>query len=276
MYRTIVIGSVNHDRIWQLDDHLTPGRRLRFSDRSVHLGGGGFHTGSQLLELGASVALVTRLMQDEQGLSALKALGAAGFDTRHVAMMPGETVPLEILLEPGGERTILAPADGPRATLSVRGELAGDAAYLNALQLEEALVSRLGDIPLVVSQLPLRPATPRPADYVVTSRTDAADDLESVWKRAQALAGPRLQGLVLTDGPRPMILFDGSRTIHVGPAPTVRVANTIGAGDRFSGAFLFALLGGRDPVSALAEASRVTADWLRQHRSSFNWNRSSA
>lgn len=267
MHRTIVIGSVNHDRIWQLDDHLTPGKRLRFSARNVHLGGGGFHTGSQLLELGASVTLVSRLMQDEQGLSALKALDAAGFDTRHVAMMPGETVPLEILLEPGGERTILAPADGPRAILSVRGGLVGDAAYLNALLLDEALVSRLDKIPLVVSQLPLRPATPRPADYVVTSRIDAADDLETVWKRAATLAGPRLKGLVLTDGPRQITLYDGRRAVRVDPAPTVRVANTIGAGDRFSGAFLFALLSGRDAASALAEASRVTADWLRQHHS---------
>jgi len=266
MHRVIVIGSVNHDRIWQLEDALTPGGRLRFSAREVHLGGGGFHTGCQLLDLGANVALVTRLMQDEKGLSALKTLNAAGFDTTHVAMLPGETEPLEILLEPNGERTIIAPAGRSRAPLSVSGALTGEAAYLNALLLEEGLVTRLHDVPLVVSQLPLRPATPRPADYVVTSRDDAGEEAPAVWRRAMELAGPRLKMLVLTDGPRRIMLYDGSRSIAVDPAPAVKVASTIGAGDRFSGAFLFALLDGLDAASAAAEASRLTADWLRRRQ----------
>lgn len=264
MHRVIVIGSVNHDRIWQLEDRLAPGGRLRFSARDVHLGGGGFHTGCQLLDLGAEVALVTRLMQDEQGLSALKVLDAAGFDTQHVTMLPGETMPLEILLEPNGERTILAPAGRGRTAFSARHALTADAAYINALLLDESLVTGLHDISLVVSQLPLRPATPRPADYVVTSRNDAGGELPAVWRRAIELAGPRLKMLVLTDGPRPITLYDGSRSIHVDPAPAVEAVSTIGAGDRFSGAFLFALLNGQDAASAAAEASRLTADWLRQ------------
>jgi len=188
MHRVIVIGSVNHDRIWQLLDPLTPGGRLRFSSREMHLGGGGFHTGSQLLDLGADVALVTRVMQDEQGQAVLNAVRAMGFDTRHVATLPGKTEPLEILLEPNGERTILGPADRSRAALSAEGPLGGDAAYLNAVLLEEGLVAKLDDIRLVVSQLPLRPATPRPADYVVTSRDDMGEELPDVWHRAADLA----------------------------------------------------------------------------------------
>lgn len=268
MHRMIVIGSVNHDRIWQLDDPLIPGARLRFSAREIHLGGGGFHTGCQLLELGADVALVTSLMRDEQGLSALKALDGKGFDTLHVTMLPGETMPLEILLEPNGERTILAPGGRSRPAFSADGALAGDAAYINALLLDEALVSKLHDIPLVISQLPLRPATPRPADYIVTSRTDAPGDLETVWQRASGIAGSRLKMLVLTDGPRRITLYDGFRPVHVDPAPAVQGISTIGAGDRFSGALLFALLSGQDAASAVAEASQSTADWLRRRYTS--------
>lgn len=264
MHRIIVIGSVNHDRIWQLEAPLTPGGRLRFSGREVHLGGGAFHTGCQLLDLGAEVALVTRLMADEQGLSALKALDAAGFDTHHVTMLPGETTPLEILLEPNGERTILAPAGRGSIAFSAGDALTGDAAYINALLLDETLVAKLRDISLVVSQLPLRPATPRPADYVVTSRNDVGEEPPEVWRRAIDLTGSCLKMLVLTDGPRPITLYDGSRSIHVEPAPAVQSVSTIGAGDRFSGAFLFALLNGRDAASAAAEASRLTADWLRR------------
>lgn len=264
MHRILVIGSVNHDRIWHLDAPLIPGRRLLYSACDVRLGGGGFHTGSRLLELGADVALISCLMQDGQGLSALETLREMGFDTRHVTMLPGETRPLEIFLEPHGERTILSFNDRRRPPFSTGGGLAGDAAYLNALLLDERLVAGLGDIPLVVSQLPLRTATPRPADYVITSRDDAGDDLPSIWRRAADLAGPRLKMLVLTDGPRRIALHDGSRTVLVDPAPAVEGVSMIGAGDCFSGAFLRGLLDGKDVASAAAEASRLTADWLRR------------
>ncbi|MGV6874136.1 PfkB family carbohydrate kinase [Pseudochelatococcus sp. B33] len=266
MHRVVVIGGVHHDRIWQLEDPLRRGGRLRFSERSIRIGGGGFHTGCQLLELGAAVTLVTPLMQDERGLSALAALKEAGFDTAHVTMTPGETVPLEILLEPDGERTILAPARGARKLFSAKGPLAGDAAYINALRLDEALVATLRDMPLVVSQLPLRPAVPRPVDYVVSSRTDAGDDPRSVWPRAAAIAGPRLKMLVLTDGARRITLHDGHRTTEVETAPAVTGVSTVGAGDRFGGAFLLALLDGLDAASAAVAASRMIADWLRRRQ----------
>lgn len=264
MHRVIVIGSVNHDRVWQLLDPLTPGGRLRFSAREIHLGGGGFHTGCQLLDLGADVVLVTRAMQDEQGLAVLDAVREMGFDTRHVMLLPGKTEPLDILLEPNGQRTILGPAGRSGAAFSIKEPLTGDAAYLNAILLEETLVAKLDDIPLVVSQLPLRPATPRPADYVITSRDDAGEEPPDVWRRALDIAGPRLKMLVLTDGPRRITLYDGRRSIHVDPAPAVQSTNTIGAGDRFSGAFLFALLNGQDAAAAASEANHVTADWLRR------------
>ncbi|MBZ5762356.1 hypothetical protein LAV84_20485 [Rhizobium sp. VS19-DR104.2] len=61
MYRVIVIGGVNHDRIWQLDASLTTGKRLQYSQRVIRIGCGGFYTALQLLDLGAEIALVIRL-----------------------------------------------------------------------------------------------------------------------------------------------------------------------------------------------------------------------
>lgn len=264
MHRVIVIGSVNHDRIWQLDGPLVSGGRLGFSSREVHLGGGGFYTGCQLLELGAEVSIVSRLMRDEQGLAALKTIGDLGFDATHVATLAGETTLAEILLEPNGQRTIIGSWSGPRIPFSANGALVGAAAYINALQLDEALVAQLDTIPLVISQLPIRAATPRPADYVISSCDDATGGIETVWERARNIAGPRLKMLVLTDGPRPITLFDGRETARIDAAPTVEVRSTIGAGDRFSGAFLFALLNGETAAAAAARASQQTADWLHR------------
>ncbi len=270
MSRIIVIGHVNHDRIWTLNGPLTPGGRLSFAKRTVVIGGGGFHTASQLLRLGEDVLIVTNLMQDEHGSAALKTLETMGFDTRCVMMHPGETVPLEILLEPSGERTIISAADQRRMPLSTREKISGDAAYINALRLDETLLSVLDDIPLVVSQLPLRPALPRPADIVITSRTDAATgETHAIWERAREIAGTRLRTLVLTDGPRPISLYDGQKLTHVEPLRRIDVVNTIGAGDCFTGAFISELLGGRDLQAAAAEASRLTAEWLHQRNASF-------
>ena len=263
MPRIIVIGSVNHDRIWQLDAPLVSGGRIQFSSRTTRLGGGAFYTGRQLLELGADVAIVSRLMRDEQGQAALQSLAADGFDTEHVTMVPGETAPLEILLEPGGERTIVAPA-GRSRSLTVTGKLVAAGVYVNALVLEEHLVEQIGAQPLVVSQFPLKPATPRPSDYVISSRDDVADDLAVAWLRAGEIAGSRLKMLVLTDGTRPIMLFDGATAIKVEPAARVETTNTIGAGDRFAGSFLFALLEGLAAAAAAREASRITAEWLRR------------
>ncbi|MBB6485775.1 PfkB family carbohydrate kinase [Rhizobium lusitanum] len=236
---------------------------MQFSSRTTRLGGGAYYTGQQLLELGADVALVSRLMHDEQGQATLTSLSSAGFDTDYIMMAPGETAPLEIFLEPNGERTIIAPA-GRAHPLTAPGKLSSAGVYINAFTLDGHIVDQISAQPLVLSQFPLKPATPRPADYVISSRDDLPDDLAHAWQRAAAIAGPRLKMLVLTDGPRPITLFDGSSALEVEPAERIATANTIGAGDRFAGAFLFALLQGQTPAAAAWDASRITAEWLRR------------
>jgi len=266
MNRVLVIGSVNHDRIWRLDAPLTPGGRQRVRDKTVVLGGGGFHTGCALLDLGAGVLLVSRLKQDALGLSALKALNEMGFETQHVELQAGETEPLDILLDPSGERTILAPIRAGQQPLRVAEAPKAAAAYLNALSLHDSLLQALARIPLVISQLPLRPATARPADYVVSSRADAGPDIAETWTRATALAGGRLKALVTTDGPRPVTVYDGAVSFTVDTHPIDGVRSSVGAGDRFCGALLLALLDGAQIAEAVAIASSKTADWLGRPR----------
>ncbi|MDQ0473068.1 PfkB family carbohydrate kinase [Labrys wisconsinensis] len=267
MHRVLVVGSVNHDRIWRLEAPLVPGGRLQVRDKTVQLGGGGFHTGSALLELGAGVVLVSRLMQDALGLSALEALRELGFETQHVELLAGETEPPDILLDPGGERTILFAARASRQPLRLVAAPEVAAAYVNALGLDDGLRHVLAQIPLVISQLPLRPATVRPADYVVSSRADVGPDVGAVWTRATALAGSRLKALVVTDGPRPVTIHDGTTSVTVATKPVDGLRSSIGAGDRFCGALALALLDGLGIAGAVAMASGRTADWLaRQPR----------
>jgi sugar/nucleoside kinase (ribokinase family) len=264
MHRVLVVGSVNHDRIWRLDAPLIAGRRLRVRDKTVALGGGAFHTGCALLGLGAAVVLVSRLKRDALGLSALKELSEIGFETQHVELLSGETESLDILLDPSGERTILMPVRAAQEPLRITGTAETAAAYLNALMLDDCLLQVLARIPLVISQLPLRPATARPADYVVSSRADTGPDIAATWMRATALAGVRLKALVITDGPHPVTVFDGTTSFSVATRSIDGLRSSVGAGDRFCGVLLWALLDGAGIAEAVARASSSTTDWLHR------------
>ncbi|MET2828201.1 PfkB family carbohydrate kinase [Mesorhizobium shangrilense] len=263
MSTVIVVGHVNYDQVWSLSSPLASGARITYSDRTVRLGGGGFHTGTQLARLGNDVRLVSNLRDDDHGRAALATLQASGIDVRHVTMHSGETLFTEILIEPNGERTILNTAGQLRPPFAVPDPISGDAAYLNALVLDDGIVASLETIPLVISQFPLRSASPRPADIVIGSRADfPEEDTHRIWERAAAIAGPRLRTLVLTDGTRPISLYDGKVLNHVTPLKQVSVQDTIGAGDCFTGIFLHGLLRGLSLKISAEQASQQTAEWL--------------
>ncbi|BAB49464.1 MULTISPECIES: carbohydrate kinase family protein [Mesorhizobium] len=265
MSTVIVVGHVNHDQVWSLSAPLASGSRLTYSDRVVRLGGGGFHTGTQLAKLGNDVRLISNLMDDDHGRAALAKLQASGIDTGYVTMWTGETRFTEILLEPNGERTILNPGGQLRPPFAAPEPVSGDAAYLNALVLDDGLVASLRTIPLVISQFPLRSPSHRPADIVIGSRADfPGEDVQGIWERASRIAGPRLRTLVLTDGMRPISLYDGKALNHVTPLKQVSVPDTIGAGDCFTGIFLHGLLQGLIPELSAEQASQQTAEWLSE------------
>lgn len=100
--RVIVVGHINHDRIWRLTEPLRAGGRIAWSSRETRLGGGGYFTARRLLELGHDVALLSNLMTDGHGREALTALQVAGFDTTLITQREGETDFADILLDPTG------------------------------------------------------------------------------------------------------------------------------------------------------------------------------
>ena len=264
MKTVVVVAHVNHDRIWTLAGALRSGARVAYSKREVRLGGGGFNAGSQLLELGNTVRIVTNLRADDYGRSARETLEAMGFDTSHVTMLDGETQFADILLEPDGERTILTRSH-QRPPLTLQEPLVGDAVYVNAHILDDKVLATLQSLPLVVSELPIRQATPRPADVVTCSKGDfPGETLPAVWERARLVAGDRLHTLVMTDGPRPISIYDGTTCQEVQPPQLATLRDTIGAGDCFTGIFINGLMNRLDLKSAAAEASQLTSAWLRR------------
>ena len=263
--RVVVIGHINHDRIWRLTEPLRAGGRIAWSSRDTRLGGGGYFTAKRLLDLGHDVALLSNLMTDDHGETALAELEAMGFDTRLIACREGGTDFADILLDPTGERTILSSERRLSRTFLLDKPVRADAFYVNAPKLPQTILGSLERAPLVVSQLPIREGGPRPADVIVGSKADLPGmALADVWRIAAELGTKRLTHLVMTDGPDTISLFDGHVEQTVSLARTVRVPDTIGAGDSFSGALLHGLLEGRGIVEATRLAGDMTTDWLEQ------------
>ena len=175
--RILVIGHINHDRIWRLNEPLRSGARIAWHERTTRLGGGGYFTAHRLLDYGHRVSLLSNLMADIHGSEALNELMALGFDTNLITIHDGETDFADILLDPLGERTILSSEKRLARKFHLNEPAAADAIYINGPHVQEAVLATLDKSPLVVSQFPLRNADPRPADCLLNS-----GGRQSVWR----------------------------------------------------------------------------------------------
>lgn len=260
----VVIGHINHDRIWRLKAPLRSGARITWSERRIRLGGGGYYTARRLMDLGRPVCLVSTLCNDRHGRWAFDVLSARHYDLSHVGTSNGETDCADILLEPNGERTILSGEKRISRSFSVPGPIEGKAFYVNGARLCDNIIRSLASAQMVVSQFPLGTPTPRPADIMVGSKADFPGlGLEEIWQTALKLCGDRLRHLALTDGPRETTVYDGRDRRDVRVAHPVSTSDTTGAGDSFSAALLHALIGGESLMQAAEWASEATATWLK-------------
>lgn len=264
----LVAGYLNHDRIWQLDRPLHPGRRHLYGESRIQHGGGGYFTASQLLDQGRRVELACWLGQDVHGIAARNELLQKGFSLRFANQDMAESVVLEVFLDPNGERTILAPGTSyPPLHLPDCSDIA--AAYVNLRDGGPDLTRALGEIGLVMVQLPLVP-TPHllPADVAITSRSDFPGlTIGQIWQRAEKICTGRLRLLVVTRGAGAITLHHrNGREEEVLPRRIIEDINLIGAGDIFAGALLDSLLAGYDPASAALRACDQTGIALSRRR----------
>jgi sugar/nucleoside kinase (ribokinase family) len=260
MTRICIAGSVGIDRIWQLDQPLRPGARLRCLHRFCRLGGGAANTGAALAVLGRTVELAARVRRDPAGDRLLALLETAGLDTARIERSDGTTQAGDIFLQPDGERTLISAGGQP---VSVPAALLGTAcrlAYLNIARLSDPLALRpLLDRCHLVAQLPLDLAEPRPAHLLIASRSDIGGlDATELFRQRRTLDGEALAAMVVTDGGHgaALVQADGMTELHA--TPLDGLSDSIGAGDFFAAGLLDALA--RDlPAAEAITAGHVAA-----------------
>ncbi len=210
-------------------------------------GGSAANVAAWAAALGTPVALVCNVGDDERGRAAVAELRAAGVEV-HARVDPERpTGTCIVLVEPGGERTMLSdpgandaplPEIPPGDHLHVVGyALVREGPRAGALAAIER--AREADMTVSIDPSPLiRPGALPPVDLLLPNEREAAS-VEGEMVVKLGAGGARWGDL------------------HV-PAEPVEVADSTGAGDAFAAGFLTARLNGADRRQAL-EAGCATA-----------------
>ncbi|WP_371348537.1 PfkB family carbohydrate kinase [Ancylobacter sp. IITR112] len=252
MGHVLVVGSVNVDRLWPLDAPLKAGERITRGEVTLRCGGGGFNTGAALRALGHRVTLVATLSTDAAGRACRTRLEAMGFDLRALRETDAPTVPLDILVGPEGERTIIAPAGTEARRLTSLPALEADIAYVNVRRAAPGILDALAARLPVVAQVPLERGERRPAQALIASSADhALFTGADAYQQARVIGGDDLRLLVVTQGAGPVLLCEAEGRSSLPVPPLAAPTETTGAGDAFAAGFVDGLLaGGPAPVAA--------------------------
>ncbi len=280
MSRIVVAGDVMRDVVATLAAPVAHG-----SDTPAAIaergGGAGANVAAWLARAGAPVTLIGRVGDDPAGRAAADGLRAEGVDLRLSVDPELPTGTCIVLVEPGGERTML-PDPGANAAL-VAEPLPAGAIHLHVAgyallrpgsrAAARALIAAARDAGATVSVDPSSAAplaaAPRFLDWVAGAdlllpNRDEAAVLTGVAEpegAARALCA-EVGEVVVTLGAGGALWSDGDAVLHV-PAFPVPGADSTGAGDAFAAGLLAARAAGAGPADALragcALASRAVA-----------------
>ena len=278
--RVVVVASINVDLVVAVQRLPAAGETVAGGRFARHGGGKGANQAVAAARLGADVAVVGAVGDDDLGEEALAGLEAEGIDVGGVARLEGvPTGVAAIVVDAAGENQI-AVASGANA-------------QLDPMSVQRAVADRLGagrGVVLLGHEVPsgavaagaraaaaagwmvvLNPAPARPLDadvlaahpLLTPNRAEACelagnDDADAA---ARALAARTGAPVLVTLGGDGALLADGEGVQRL-PTPRVQVVDTTGAGDTVNGALAVELAGGRSLPDAarfaLAAAARST------------------
>jgi len=268
------VGLAVLDFVFGVDVRPDRGRK-GFANSMTVIGGGPAATAAAAVNrLNGDAIFIGQLGEDVVGDLIIEDFARWGVDTRRVRRLPSAASPVStITVEADGERTIVNYTDprllesGDRVTEddligadAVLGDLLWPTGALSAIE----AARRLG-VPAVLDFDHVRPGpidaalrTPThivfsaPALAEASGEGDPASALRSVSARTDAW-------LAVTLGNAGVIWLDEGGAVRTCPAFDVDVADTLGAGDVFHGAFALALAEDRPIDEVVRRASAAAA-----------------
>jgi ribokinase len=279
MARVVLLASFNMDLVMRAERLPQPGETLQ-GDFSTFLGGKGFNQAVASKRLGADVAVIGRVGDDEFGRAFLSALDAEGIDRKHVGVDPhAGTGVASIVVDRAGENAILQSPRANRHTTaadvrSARETISRASAVIFQLELSDegakelVLLARDAGVPVVFNPAPagrfdedLLAGTDILVANAIEARSITGLDASSVGGAFDAAEmirkrGPHTVAVTLGAGGA-VAVSDGGR-LHA-PAFAVDVVDSVGAGDAFCGAFSVRLVEVAQVADALTFANAAGA-----------------
>jgi ribokinase len=278
----VCIASWNVDLIAHIPAPLARGQTLLASHFERQPGGKGSNAAVAAARQGARVGLVARIGGDDFGQMGLDLWTREGIDARHAVRAEGET---------NGTALILVYADGDNSIAVYPG--AGTGLQASHVQDAQAMVAGACvvmascEVPLSATQRAFQLArqhgvttllNPAPAMPLPDELWPLVDVLTPNEGELQALAGETDTGraarrllergvgaVVVTLGAQGCALYrPGEPALRVSGHP-MKVADTIGAGDTFTGALAAALARSEDWAAALRTANAAAALSTQAH-----------
>ena len=268
-YDVLVVGAVNADLVVGLTRRPAAGETVLGSDLVVHPGGKGANQAVAAARLGAKVALLGRIGNDQHGDLLRAALNADGVDISHLITTPGPSGVALIAVDPSGDNSIIVcPGAGGRLC-------AHDITAAQSLFTSASVVSLQMEIPVEAVLTAAQQASAAGARVVVNLSPPAPvpDELLAICdplvlnQHEAAFLGARGPAELLQRGARSVIITRGAGGALVAdhtnvteiPSPRVSVVDTTGAGDAFTGALCWRLAHDDDLPAAARFAARVGA-----------------
>lgn len=256
--KVVVLGSLNVDRILQMDRVPEPGETLALNNQDMAGGGKGANQAIAAARSGAQTSFIGRVGEDENGKFMLQQLVNSGVTTDLVAVdEDAGTGQAFVMVEKSGENRILIYG-GANAQLSAtdvkKAQTQIAAADLMVAQLETPvettqfafqMAKELG-VKTILNPAPAVAKLPaellKNTDVITPNETEveiltgiAVTDEAAMLKAAQRLHDLGVATVIITLGSKGVFYDDGVQHGIV-PAFKVQAVDTTAAGDTFLGA----------------------------------------
>jgi ribokinase len=275
--RLAVLGSLNMDISVTVPRLPEPGATVLGGGAAYAPGGKGANQAVAAARLGAAVAMIGCVGDDDFGGRLRTALKDEGVGDEGVRTAAGAPTGLAMItVDAAGENMItVAPGAnrevGPREVVAVSGAPA-DVLVISAEIPVAAIRGALAAEGPALRVLNLAPAPPEAAglvaagaDWLVVNESEAAavlgaeiSGLDGAADGAAELAAMGAGNVVVTAGAAGAACHTGSGTITV-PGFKIRAVDSVGAGDTFVGALAVALAAGVAPQDAVRAAAAAGA-----------------
>ena len=281
----VCVASWNADLVSQVARPIARGETLMARSFSISPGGKGSNAAVAAARQGARVALIARIGDDDFGRMGMALWQAEGIATEHVEQAAGERSGVaQILVYDDGDNSIAVhPGAGAgldaRHAQAARQVLAGCRVVMASCEvplqatLQAFRLARQGQAITLLNPAPARPLpeallalvdvlTPNESELCQLAGPEHAGSIDAA---ARHLLARGTGAVVVTLGAAGCRLYQGGKEPVELPGRAMQVADTIGAGDTFTGVLAAALARGESLAAAMQWANAAAALSVTRH-----------